>query len=314
MTIADESEVLVVAGDGCDAFRIGQPLSRWVVPRRRDRRFRRASGGRPRSGLPFSSAVVALLAVRGSRAGSVIALYLADQRRRPEDTRGVSETAALVAAQPEVVEMEAQNERLALAQLWALRALISPHFIDDALAAAAALIRSSPEEARELLPASYGMRFAVNGRTSRWLTSFVTSKRYLRLAQARFRDRLKVRVRVAPEVLVAVVPALSVQPLVANAVRHGVETTRGPCRLEILGAELDNDVELCVRDDGPGMTPEAARRALEVRSKGIGLFNVYTRLQNTFGPSYGLQVESRVDGGTAVRATVPKVRAGVRAL
>ena len=267
-------------------------------------------------GLPFGSAAAVPLVVCGARVGTFIALYRHDQRLQPEDTRVVSETGALISAQLELAEIEAQNQRLAVAELRALRAQISPHFIYNALAAVAALIRTSPEEARELLAefANF-IRYAFRGQQP-----YVTLadelryiEKYLRLEQARFGDRLKVRVSVAPEVLGAVVPVLSVQPLVENAVRHCVETTHASCRVEILGVDLDSDVELCVRDDGPGMSQEAALRALEGHSRGIGLANVHRRLQSAFGPSYGLQVESRVAGGTDVRMTVPKFRAGVRA-
>ena len=83
--------------------------------------------------------------------------------------------------------------------------------------------------------------------------------------------------------------------------------------MEILGADLDADVELTVRDDGGGMTAEAASAALEGRGDGIGLANVHARLQSTFGPEYGLEVESSPGQGTIVRMLVPKFRAGVRA-
>jgi two-component system LytT family sensor kinase len=313
---ADDHEILALAGEGCDAFRIGEPPPASLVPGRKDRLLVEPRLPEPVQGLGFGAAVAVPLVVRGSRVGSLIALYRSDQRLRPDDTRVVSETGALIAAQLELAEVEAQNQRLALAELRALRAQISPHFIYNALAAVAALIRTSPEEARELL-AEFAQftRYAFRGQRP-----YVTLadelhyiEKYLRLEQARFGNRLKVRVSVAPEILGAVVPALSVQPLVENAVRHAVETTQQTCRVEIVGADLDSDVELCVRDDGPGMTEDAARRALEGRSGGIGLVNVHTRLQNTFGPSYGLHVESRLDAGTAVRMTVPKFHAGVRA-
>ena len=103
------------------------------------------------------------------------------------------------------------------------------------------------------------------------------------------------------------------QPLVENAVRHGVEKATGPCRVEILGADLDADVELTVRDGGAGMTAEAASAALAGRGDGIGLANVHARLQSTFGPEYGLEVESSPGHGTIVKMLVPKFRAGVRA-
>ena len=129
-------------------------------------------------------------------------------------------------------------------------------------------------------------------------------EKYLRLEQARFGDRLDVRVNVAPEVLTAVVPVLSMQPLVENAVRHGVEKAAGACRVEIIGADLDADVELTVHDGSAGMSDEDAAAALEGRGNGIGLANVHARLQSTFGPEYGLEVERRTsdDGSHSVSA------------
>ena len=156
--------------------------------------------------------------------------------------------------------MDEQAERLARAELRALRAQISPHFIYNALAAIAGYIHSNPEEARELLTEfAEFTRYAFRGQRP-----YVTLadelnyvEKYLRLERARFGDRLQVRLQVAPEVLPAVVPVLSLQPLVENAVRHGVEQ-RGFGRIEIIGRHIDADVELRVTDDGVGMDPERA--------------------------------------------------------
>jgi len=265
---------------------------------------------------PFGNTVIAPLLVGGERIGRLAAFYGPERRLRPEDTRVVSEVAALVSAQVELSALAEQEERLARAELRALRAQISPHFIYNALAAVANSIHTKPEEARELLTEfAEFTRYAFRGNRS-----YVTLadelhyvQKYLRLEQARFGDRLQVRVSVAPEVLTAVVPVLSMQPLVENAVRHGVEKAVGPCRVEILGADLDTDVELTVRDGGAGMSAEAASDALAGRGDGIGLANVHARLQSTFGPEYGLEVESTPGEGTVVKMLVPKFRAGVRA-
>jgi two-component system LytT family sensor kinase len=265
---------------------------------------------------PFGNTVVAPLIVGGERIGRIAAFYGPERRLRPEDTRVVSEVASLVSAQVELSALAEQEERLAQAELRALRAQISPHFIYNALAAVANSIHTRPEEARELLTEfAEFTRYAFRGNRS-----YVTLadelhyvEKYLRLEQARFGERLQVRVSVAPEVLTAVVPVLSMQPLVENAVRHGVEKATGPCRVEILGADLDTDVELTVRDGGAGMSAEAASAALAGRGDGIGLANVHARLQSTFGPEYGLEVRSEPGHGTSVTMLVPKFRAGVRA-
>jgi two-component system LytT family sensor kinase len=301
--IADEEQVLAYSGDA----RAGRVVAGAPV------------GEPPRAGDRVAvegHTVVAPLVVQGRRIGALAAYYDPERRLRPEDTRVVSEVASLVSAQVELSALAEQEERLAQAELRALRAQISPHFIYNALAAVANSIHTRPEEARELLTEfAEFTRYAFRGNRS-----YVTLadelhyvQKYLRLEQARFGDRLDVRVSVAPEVLTAVVPVLSMQPLVENAVRHGVESAVGPCRVEILGADLDTDVELTVKDGGAGMTAEEAAAALAGRGAGIGLANVHARLQSTFGPEYGLEVESRPGEGTAVRMLVPKFRAGVRA-
>jgi two-component system, LytTR family, sensor kinase len=295
VVIADCDQVLAYSGDG-------------APPREPPRADKRVSVD--------GHTIVAPLVVQGRRIGALAAYYDPERRLRPEDARVVSEVAALVSAQVELSALAAQEERLAQAELRALRAQISPHFIYNALAAVANSIHTRPEEARELLTEfAEFTRYAFRGNRS-----YVTLadelhyvQKYLRLEQARFGDRLDVRVNVAPEVLTAVVPVLSMQPLVENAVRHGVESAAGPCRVEILGADLDADVELTVRDGGAGMSPDEAAKALEGRGNGIGLANVHARLQSAFGPEYGLEVESRPGEGTAVQMLVPKFRAGVRA-
>jgi two-component system, LytTR family, sensor kinase len=266
------------------------------------------------AGCPLRSAIVAPLVVQDRRLGALIALYDRPGRLRLEETRVVGEAAALVSAMVQLSEMEAQGERLARAELRALRAQISPHFIYNALAAVASFIHSRPEEARELLTEfAEFIRYAF-ARQRAYVTvadELRYVEKYLRLEQARFGERLKVRVQVDPEVLQAVLPVLSLQPLVENAVRHGVERQPEGGLVTIEGIDLGNDVALRVSDSGDGIDPERVRDALAGEGPGIGLGNVHGRLQSTFGEGYGLEVES--GPGTTVVMTLPKFRAGVRA-
>ena len=264
---------------------------------------------------PIGGAVLAPLVVREERVGTFLALFSRGWRLTPEETRTVGDAASLVSAELALAEFEAQSERLARAELHALRAQISPHFVYNALAAIAGYIHSNPEEARELLTEfAEFTRYAFRGR-SPYVTladelSYV--EKYLRLERARFGDRLEVRLQVAPEVLPAVLPMLSLQPLVENAVRHGVERN-GRGRVEIVGRDIDADVELRVTDDGVGMDGTRAAEILAGQGKGVGLMNVQARLQAAFGPAYGLEIESALGRGTTVTMTLPKFRAGVRA-
>ena len=205
-----------------------------------------------------------------------------------------------------------QEERLARAELRALRAQISPHFIYNALAAVAGEIRAQPDEARELLTdfAEFTRYLFRDGRSYVSLAEELDHvERYLRLERARFRG-LHVSVDVAPEALDAVVPAMSLQPLVENAVRHGVEQRAGTGKIEITGRALDGDVELSITDDGAGIEPERVTSVLSGASGGIGLSNVDARLRATFGDRYALRIDSAPGRGTTVVMTVPNLAVG----
>jgi two-component system LytT family sensor kinase len=315
LAITDDRELLAFVGEGRDHHHVGDHASVLLGTTSPAMRTSISPTACTRDSCPIDIAIVAPLLVRGERVGSLAAFYATRGAVRPADVRVVEEAATLVAAQVELAELETQGERLVRAELLALRAQISPHFVYNALAAVANSIHTKPDEARELLSdfAEF-MRYAFRPEkpyvTLRDELGYVDH--YLRLEQARFGERLTVRVEVAPEVLEAVVPVLSLQPLVENAVRHGIEhRSRG--QLVITGTDLDTEVELRVTDDGDGMAEDAARAALEGRGDGIGIANVHNRLRSAFGEGYGLEIQSSPGGGTSVRMTLPKFRPGVRA-
>ena len=112
----------------------------------------------------------------------------------------------------------------------ALRAQISPHFIYNSLGAIASFVRTDPDRARELLLEFADFTrysFRRHGEFTTLAEELRSIERYLLLEQARFGDRLQVTLRIAPEVLPVAVPFLCLQPLVENAVRHGLEAAAG---------------------------------------------------------------------------------------
>ncbi len=120
---------------------------------------------------------------------------------------------------------------------------------------------------------------------------------------------------VAPEVLPVAVPFLCLQPLVENAVRHGLETKPGVGHVTILAEDLGSECLISVEDDGVGMVPERVRAALagEPGSDSVGLGNVDERLRTFFGDAYRLSVATAPGAGTKVSMRVPKFHPGVRA-
>ena len=234
----------------------------------------------------------------------------------------VAEVARWVSGQLELAELDESRSRLAEAQVRALRAQISPHFIFNALTAIASFVRTDPERARELL-----LDFADFTRySSRTHGDFTTLAeelrsidRYLLLEKARFGDRLQVVLRVAPEVLPVAVPYLCLQPLVENAVQHGLERGRGSGTVTVVAEDDGALCRITVEDDGAGSDPERVRQVLAGTADdagghaSIGLGNVDARLRALYGDEHGLVVETAVGAGTKVTVHVPKFRPGVRA-
>lgn len=231
--------------------------------------------------------------------------------------RATNEVALWVSGQLELAELDASRTRLMEAEVRALRAQISPHFIYNSLTAIASFVRTDPERARELLLDFADFTrysFRRHGEFTTLAEELRSIERYLVLEKARFGDRLQVTLRVAPEVLPVVVPFLCLQPLVENAIRHGLEDKSGAGRITIVGEDQDTDCVITIEDDGVGEDPERVRRALagDVSMDSVGLGNVDERLRSTFGDDYGLVVETAPGAGTKVIVRVPKFAPGVR--
>ena len=313
VAIADRDDVIAFDGAGADHHRDSAGLPGTLVCGA-DRVRIESHIGCPVPGCPLRAAIIAPLRVGGERVGSLIAFYPHAERLTADDAQVIGEAASLVSAQIELSELEAQSERLASAELRALRAQISPHFIYNALAAVASYIHTRPDDARELLSEfAEFTRYAFRGErpTVTLDDELQYVEKYLRLEQARFGDRLRVRVRIPPQVRETTMPVLSLQPLVENAVRHGLEERGGAGLVEIVARDLGAEVQLRVTDDGVGMDVASVRALLAAADGtapggGIGLSNVDARLRATFGSPYGLQVRSRPGRGTTVVMTLPK--------
>jgi two-component system LytT family sensor kinase len=230
--------------------------------------------------------------------------------------RATAEVARWVSGQLELAELDASRTRLMEAEVRALRAQISPHFIYNSLTAIASFTRTDPERARELLldlAEFTRYSFRKHGEFTTLAEELRSIEAYLVIEKARFGDRLAVTLRVAPEVLPVVVPFLCLQPLVENAIRHGLEGKQGRGEITILAQDLDRECLVTIEDNGVGEDPERVRRVLagDATTDSVGLANVDERLRAAFGDEYGLVVETAQGAGTRVVVRLPKFRPGV---
>jgi two-component system LytT family sensor kinase len=280
------------------------------------------AGGRTRviSGEEFpavesgrvASAVIAPIRA-GSRVVGVVAAFAPSAGAGL--VRATSEVADWVAAQVELAELDASRTLLMEAEVRALRAQISPHFIYNSLNAIASFINTDPARARELVVEFADFTrysFRRHGDFTTLAEELRCIDRYLLLERARFGDRVQVSLRIAPEVLSTVIPFLSLQPLVENAVRHGLEAKEGPGHITIAANDSGAFAEVTIEDDGVGMDPVQLQSMLagHTDSEHVGLRNVDARLRQVYGDDHGLVIETAPGEGTLITMRVPKSQPG----
>ncbi|WP_328924653.1 histidine kinase [Streptomyces sp. NBC_00190] len=268
-----------------------------------------------RPDCPLKWAVVAPLTGEDGMLGALVAY---GSRESAVLVRAATEVARWVSVQLELSELDRSRTRLMEAEIKALRAQISPHFIFNSLAAIASFVRTDPERARDLLLEFADFTrysFRRHGDFTTLAEELRSVEQYLALAGARFGDRLKVTLQVAPEVLPVALPFLCLQPLVENAVKHGLEDSPRDCRITITARDAGAEAVITVEDNGVGMDPALLRRILagEHRgsSSGVGLPNVDERIRQVYGDAYGPVIETGVGAGMKVTVRIPKYRAGV---
>ncbi|MBW3703204.1 sensor histidine kinase [Streptomyces griseus] len=263
---------------------------------------------------PLRWAVAVPLTVENRVLGALVAYA---PRESAVLARAAGEVARWVCVQLELAELDRSRTQLIEAEIKALRAQISPHFIFNSLAAIASFVRTDPEQARELLLEFADFTrysFRKHGEFTTLADELDSIDQYLALVRARFGERLAVTLQVAPEVLPVALPFLCLQPLVENAVKHGLEGAVTRSRITISALDAGSEAEVVIEDDGTGMDPERLRQILRGEggaSTGIGLLNVDERLRQVYGDAYGLVIETGIGAGMKITLRLPKYRAGV---
>jgi two-component system, LytTR family, sensor kinase len=196
------------------------------------------------------------------------------------------------------------SEQLAKAQLSALRQQIEPHFLFNALNTVVGLVREgkNDEAVETVVRLSQLLRRTLKSSDRQEVEleeELEIVGKYLEIEKARFAERLRVSVEVATELRRARVPSLLLQPIVENAVKHGIaQRVQGGC-IAIEAARANGALTVCVRNDGPGFPAD-----WEKERRGIGLENVRERLKSLYGDAAALRVEN-AEGGAAVWVVVP---------
>lgn len=195
--------------------------------------------------------------------------------------------------------------RLAEASLQSLQRQLHPHFLFNTLHTISALMHRDTEAADAMLAQLSDLLRLTLERVG---TQEVALKeeldfleKYLEIEQTRFGERLQVALNIEPDTLDAAVPNFLLQPLVENAVRHGIAQKIGGGRVEISAKRAGDELCLVVRDTGPGLSADK-RSGL---STGVGLTNTRSRLQHLFGDRHRFEFDEPAGGGLAVKISIP---------
>ena len=221
----------------------------------------------------------------------------------------LSSIANLLSTQIELSEIEEQRKLLNQAELLTLQAQINPHFLFNALNTISILIKHDPVEARRiLLHLSDYFRSNINNSLDEVSIhkELEHINSYVEIEKARFQDKLNVVYNV-PDNVDCDLPELIIQPLVENAIKHGICKKFGSGTVHIDVKDNDIDTLITISDDGIGMNDETLISVLneDVTDK-IGLKNVNQRLIKRYGEEFGLDIESEFNVGTTIKLKIPK--------
>ena len=190
--------------------------------------------------------------------------------------------------------------QLAQAELQALKMQLQPHFLFNTLHSISALLHKNVNAADTMI-ARLGdfLRLTLENAGTQEVSlqeEIEFLRCYLEIERMRFRDRLTVQINIEPDAFAARVPNLILQPIVENAIRHGIAPRSKPGRIEIYARRQDGLLQVQVTDDGPGLPVNGNSKG--VLKEGVGLANTQARLQQIYGKSHRLDLSTRPSGGS----------------
>ena len=247
------------------------------------------------------SVVAAPFMMEGQPVGCLIICVKKQWVERTSESQLIQDLVTIASYQMSAIELQKRKTMLQRAEFKALQFQVNPHFLFNALNTISSVCREDPDEARELL-VTLADYFRYNLDFESYLVPLSEElehvRDYLRIEQARFEDKLEVQIR-APQQVPVQIPTLLIQPIVENAIRHGIR----PDGMRVVHIDVTEEKDaflVAVSDEGRGF-PEAVLEKLfsgEAVGDRVGLANVHKRLKNMYGEEHGLIISSSSKGST----------------
>ncbi|WP_035247593.1 LytS/YhcK type 5TM receptor domain-containing protein [Desulfogranum mediterraneum] len=319
VSVTDTAQVLAHEGEGNDHHLAGKPIITRAT-------MRLISSGEPiflkeresigcnRDDCPFRSAIIVPLKKGGGIVGT-LKFYGSSRFELNsilfEIAKGLTD---LFSIQLELADIQVKDRLLAHAEIRHLQAQINPHFLFNSLNTIASFCRTAPDRARELiLDLSLYMRKNLDSSRGfiRLADELDQINSYLAIEKARFGELIKVEIEVEEGCREWPIPSLIIQPLVENAIKHGLKAREGGGTIGLAILSRQDVLEVTVRDDGMGIPTDVLaslllRKEIESHQEGVGLRNSNYRLEQIYGPEYAMKIESLPEQGTTISFSIPR--------
>lgn len=265
----------------------------------------------PEKKCTLQAAVIAPMKCKGEVAGTVKLYQTSQGNLQPSVVKLAVAVAQLLGLQMELAELDRQTQLVTIAELDALHAQINPHFLFNTLNAIITYSRTHPETARRLLirlASFFRQALKRHGHFNSVKEEIEYVNTYLILEKARFREKLRIKRDLDPSLFEYQVPVLTLQPLIENAIKHGVQPKVGTGTVEIKARLINGEMLFIISDDGVGISSDRMPKVILPgfgSGNGVGLSNVHERLKSLFGEDYGLRIMSEVNKGTSVYIRIP---------
>lgn len=258
---------------------------------------------------PLEAVIIAPLKERGEIIGTLKFYFQSENDLTNVNMELISGLSSMISHQLEIGQAERVYQLAKEAEIKALQAQIHPHFLFNTLNTIVSLVRLHPVKARKMLISlSHFIRQNLSAATQKITTLEQELKQvqaYLSLYEERFKDKLTVKYVIDEEVLSEIIPPLTLQPIVENAIMHGFKDKDSDCILEVVIKKQQEGVYIGIKDNGKGIEKEVVNqiRRKPIDSKtgsGLALYNVNRRLNILFGEEALLQIETGQDEGTNI--------------
>lgn len=265
----------------------------------------------------LNAAIIAPLTRFNETIGTLKLYYRSHKDITDSTVEIVNGLRSLLTTQLEIAETDKAYQLAKDAEIKALQAQVSPHFLFNALNVIMSLVRTNPVHARKLLHAlSLFLRYNVS-RTEESLITIEEElshvKAYLEIMNARFVDKLTVDYHLDQVALQEKIPPFTLQTIVENALQHGIQNMKENCIIDIIVKMDENNVSISIADNGVGMEEKLVQTlgTKQVTSRtgtGLGLYNMTRRIHMAFHQMANVQITSKKQMGTTVHITIPRQR------